>query len=288
MRFKIYNLILCLVVVASLTACEEELDVTLGKSTPQLTVEGWLSNQLTTQTIRLTVSQDYFNNTAATGASGATVRVTDNLGNTYNFTESTTSAGDYTSNFQGAIGSTYSLYVQYQNEEYQSTTTLTRVPAVDSITTKKSDPDSPGPNGASEGYTAEFFANEIPGVGDNYRIKVYRNGELLNDPQNIVIFQDTNVDGLPFILPIRRNIDPSDGEGYALGDVVKVEVLSISAEAYEFFNQLQTQTTNGGLFADPIANVPSNIVNMNSASKQKAVGFFYASAVSSGETVVGQ
>lgn len=288
MKSKIYLYIMCLVAVATMTACEDQIDVTLGDSTPQLSVEAWITNQTPTQTIRLTVSQDYFNNAAAAGASGATVRVSDDQGNVYNFAESDATAGNYLSNFTGTVGLTYTLYIQYQGEEYQATTTLSRVPPIDSIRVEDAETADPGPTNISKGYRAEFFANEIPGQGDYYRIKTYRNNELLNKPANITVFEDTNVDGLPFILPIRLSINPDsdEGEGYALGDQVKVELLSISREAYRFFDDLQTQTTNGGLFASPIANVPTNIQNLNPASTKSAVGFFYASAVSTKEITV--
>ncbi|WP_045114405.1 DUF4249 domain-containing protein [Microscilla marina] len=288
MKSRIYLYIMCMVAVATMTACEDEINVTLGESTPQLTVEGWVSDQTPLQTIRLTISQDYFDNAAAAGASGATVRVNDDQGNVYNFVESDLNSGDYLSNFTGAIGRTYTLYIQYQGEEYQATTQLARVPPIDSIRVENADDASPGPVNVSSGYRAEFFANEIPGAGDYYRIKTYRNDVLLNKPGNISVFEDTNVDGLPFILPVRLSINPisEDGEGYALGDKIKVELLSISKEAFLFFEELETQTTNGGLFANPIANVPTNIQNINPASAKKAVGFFYASAVSSLEVTV--
>lgn len=288
MRSKIYLYIMCLVAVATMTACEDEIDVTLGASTPQLSVEAWITDQSPVQTVRLTISQDYFNDAAAAGASGATVRINDDQGNVYNFTESDLKAGNYLSNFTGAIGSTYTLYIQYQGEEYQATTTLSRVPPIDSIRVEDAETAASGPTNVSKGYRAEFFANEIPGKGDYYRVKTYRNNKLLNKPANITVFEDTNVDGLPFILPIRLSINPvsDEGEGYALGDQVKVELLSISKEAYNFFNELQTQTSNGGLFASPIANVPTNIKNLNPASTKSAVGFFYASAVSTKEITV--
>lgn len=288
MKIRLYHYIICLFTISSFMACEEKIDVKLGTSTPQLTVQGWIANHITTQTIRLTLSKDYFNNTAANGVSGATVRVSDDQGNTYNFSESTTTAGNYTSDFRGAVGLTYTLYIQYQGEEYQATSTLNRVPPIDSIMIQRGEEGRPGPSGISKGYRAELFAKDIAGTGDNYRIKTYRNGQLLNNPQDITVFQDTSVDGLTFVLPFRQSINPSsdDGKGYDLGDVIKVELLSISEAAFLFFDQLETQTTNGGLFASPIANVPTNIQNLNPASNKKAVGFFYASGVSTMEKTV--
>jgi hypothetical protein len=64
-----------------------------------------------------------------------------------------------------------------------------------------------------------------------------------------------------------------------------VEVRSISADAFDFLGQLRTQLTNGGLFATPPANLPTNVINTN-ANGRTATGFFTASAIRSRSAVV--
>ena len=85
-------------------------------------------------------------------------------------------------------------------------------------------------------------------------------------------------DGLTFIVPIRQSINPDSL--YALNDVVRVEVHSLTADAFLFWQQVRTQVTNGGLFATPPANVPTNIINTNPTGRP-ATGFFITSALSS-------
>jgi hypothetical protein len=54
---------------------------------------------------------------------------------------------------------------------------------------------------------------------------------------------------------------------------------SITEEAFNFWVEVRDQLQNGGLFAIPLANVRTNLVNTNANSKERAVGFFCTSAV---------
>ena len=86
-----------------------------------------------------------------------------------------------------------------------------------------------------------------------------------------------------FILPIRQSI--SQGL-FADKDKLKVELYSIPIEAYYYVLQLKQESQNGGIFATPLANIPTNILNLNQNSTKKALGAFIVSKVSSFETVI--
>ncbi len=159
--------------------------------------------------------------------------------------------------------------------------------------------------GQNAGYYAELNATDIGGLGtvpDFYRIRTWKfdastgKSFWLNNPGEISISADGvfNPNGrgsdslLVFIFPIRRSINPEidedvDEAPYDLGDSLFVELHSIDVETYEFFSQLSEQINNGGLFATPLANVPTNIQNLNpnATVAQKAVGWFGVSLVSS-------
>jgi hypothetical protein len=68
-----------------------------------------------------------------------------------------------------------------------------------------------------------------------------------------------------------------------VGDTLYVEIQSISLAAFNYLTQVNIQTNRPGgfseLFSPPIANVPTNIMNLSSNGK-KAVGFFNVAAVS--------
>ncbi|MCX6213047.1 DUF4249 domain-containing protein [Spirosoma sp.] len=281
---RYFVLFLFLAGVIALNGCTTVIDAKLDTGPTQLSVDGTLTDLPGQQTIRLTQTAAYFDNSQPTPATSATVTVSDNTGKTYSFIDPDND-GYYVwqpsaKDTLGRVGRSYQLTIAYQGETYRASTKMNRVPPIDSIifTKRKLSPFS-----KTEGYRAEFYATDIAGAADYYRIRFSRNGELQNKPGNIITSQDggfrgaTNVtDGLVFIAPIRRSVNPDSL--YNLNDVVKVEVQSITLADFDFWQSLRTQITNGGLFATPSVNLPTNIINTNAAGR-KATGFFITSAV---------
>ena len=273
------------VAVLGLNSCTTVIDAKLDTGPTELSVDGTITDQPGSQTIRLTQTAAYFDNSVPSPATSATVTVSDNVGKTYRFSDPDND-GYYVwqptgNDTLGHIGRTYQLSITYQGEIYKASSKMNKVPPIDSIIFVKR---KLNPLSKKEGYRAEFYAVDIPNETDYYRVKFFRNGEYQNKPRNIITTQDGGfrgnnnsvTDGLMFIVPIRRAINPDSL--YVMNDVVKVELQSLSAEALDFWQQLRTQITNGGLFATPPTNVPTNILNTNSNGR-KATGFFIASAV---------
>lgn len=279
--------------VLLLNSCTTVIDANLDMGPTQLSVDANLTDQPGPQTIRLTQTAAYFDNTTPPAATSATVTVLDNTGKRYAFADSDND-GYYiwqpnAKDTLGHIGRTYQLTIVYQNETYRASSVINRVPPIDSLIFVKR---KLNPISKNEGYRAEFYATDIAGGADYYRIRFFRNGTLQNKPANIITTQDggfrstTGVtDGLLFIAPIRRSINPDSL--YALNDKVNVELQSLTLDAFNFWQQFRTQITNGGLFASPPANVPTNIINTN-ATGRKATGFFVTSAVRSLSATVAQ
>lgn len=283
-RYALYTVIIT--GALSFSSCETVIDAKVDEGPEQLSVDAFITDKPGLQTIRLTKTAPYFANKPALAAAGAVVTVTDNTGKIFQFSDPD-SDGNYTwqpigKDTLGQIGRTYLLSIMYQGEEYRSVSRMNRVPTVDSIIFRK-EKVSPLPN-AEEGYQAEFFARDPAGAADYTRVRFLRNGVLQNRPNDIIVTYDGafngsgNTDGLQFIRPIRQSINPE--KFYAENDTVTVELQSISAEAFYFFQELRNQIANGGLFATPPANVPTNILNVNTSGR-KATGFFIASAVRS-------
>ncbi|GAB3797726.1 hypothetical protein GCM10028819_17360 [Spirosoma humi] len=279
--------------VQTLTSCTTVIDAKLNTGPIQLSVDGTLTDQPGKQTIRLTQTAAYFDNSQPTPATSATVTVSDDAGKTYPFSDPDND-GYYVwqptgKDTLGHIGRTYQLTVAYQGDTYRASSKMNRLPPIDSIIFVKR---KINPISKTEGYRAEFYAVDIAGGVDYYRIRFSRNGTLQNKPENIITSQDggfrganTVTDGLTFIAPIRRSVNPDSL--YALNDVVNVELQSLTADAFDFWQALRTQITNGGLFATPAVNVPTNIINTNTTGR-KATGFFITSAVRSKTAAVVQ
>ena len=275
-----------------ITSCETIINPDLENAEPVLVVDAWLNNLPQEQTIKLSQTQPYFDNTNPAGESAAIVTLTNETeGRTFVFNEEGTT-GNYKwipSSPTDSIGKyqdVFSLQVQVGADEFLATAKLGRSPKIDSITFRFEEGNSFIP----DYYLGSFWATDFSGQGDRYWIKTYRNDTLLLKPSDINTAYDAgfsaggNIDGVTFITPIREGISPfdTDDDGnllspYNIGDSVYVEIHSISLQAFTFLAEVQVQTDRPGgfaeLFSSPFANVSTNIVNANPNGK-KAVGFF--------------
>ncbi len=278
-----------------LWSCEDQIDPTLRDAPPVLVIDAFLNDLDSTQMVRITETQAYFDNTSLQGISGAEVRVARSSGSDLLFVDQ----GDGTYHWQptdtdklGTVGDDFTLTVIIDGSEYHSFSRMNRVPNIDSVTFRFEEenlflPDS---------YFAEFWSRDPLGTGDTYWIKSYKNGIFLNQPNEINIAFDAgfseggNVDGLIFIPPVRDAINPfveDENDEFMSpfedGDSVYVEIHSISNEAFDFLNEVRTQTDRPGgfaeLFATPLSNVSSNIEYIGEGSSGPVLGFFSVSAV---------
>ena len=195
----------------------------------------------------------------------------------------------------GEIGNDYKLTVRLGSISYEAFSSMNRVPKIDSIKYSFEEGNSFFP----DSYFAQFYALDPIGIGDSYWIKAWKNGAYLNQPSEINISYDAGgspgavVDGIIFIQPIRDGINPFDQDEndeflspYAPGDSVYVELQSINNDAYTFLSEVRVQTDRPGgfaeLFAQPLANVPSNIslTDESPSDASNPIGFFNVSAVS--------
>ncbi len=293
-----FSLALPVLMAAIALSCETIIDPTLEDAERLLVVDAWINDRPEAQVINLTRTQGYFDNAQLQGVDGAQVKVTNTTaGRTFNFA-ATLNTGEYRwepstpGETIGTTGDKFSLQVIAGGEEYRSTATLGRVPVIDSITFTF----QPGGSFFPDSYIAEFYAVDLIGKGDTYWIKAWKNDTLLLRPSEINLAFDGgfseggNIDGVNFITPIRQAINPNvtDADGnikspYVIGDSVYVEIHSITRQAFDFLNQVAIQTDRPGgfseLFAAPMSNVGTNIINVDPNGKP-AIGFFNVSVIS--------
>lgn len=277
-------------------SCEDVIQLDIPKTDPFLVVDGSITNIPGEQVIKLSKSQDLLSLSNVEGFKNATVKVTDDLGKIYEFKD-VKNNGKYVwtpakpTDILGVVGRTYTLEINAEGEKYTAISKLNRVPKIDSIVYKLEDANvrQQGTGKPSKGYDAQFYAVDLKGVGDCYRVKIYKNDSLKSAVENIVIAYDAIGnkspigDGLAFILPIRRL---ANTELYRENDKIRVELLSITEAHFDFWLQLRQELNNAGLFARPAARIPSNISNVNKSSTKEASGWFGTSAVSSMEVKV--
>lgn len=296
MKFK--NIIYLFTIIAFCSACEDVIEVDLEEGDNQIVIDAWINNLPTTQEIKISRAAPYFDNSRPVGEAGATVVVTGGNGTTFNF-EDPDNDGTYTwtpapGGAFGSISQTYTLSITTAaGKEYSAVSTMNRVMPIDSINLEDREEEL----GQPAGIYAELFARDMLGEGDAYWIKSFKNGDFLNKPQELNLAWDaaftpgSGVDGVIFITPIREfingelpeNEDEETVAQWAVGDSISLEIHSLNQDAFMFMEQALTQMTLGdaGIFAEPPANVPTNIESLNVTDpSDKAIGFFNVSAVS--------
>jgi hypothetical protein len=296
MKTTLKTFIPFLILSLFMMSCEDVIQLDIPKTDPYLVVDGSITNVAGEQIIKLSKSQDLLSLAAVEGVKNATVKVIDDLGKIYEFKD-VKNIGKYVwtpakpTDIMGVIGRTYTLEINAENENYKAISKLNRVPKIDSLVYKLDEANirQKGTGKPDKGYDAQFYATDFKGVGDCYRVKIYKNDTLKNAAENIVIAYDAVAgkspfgDGLAFILPIRRL---ASTELYRENDKVRVELLSITEAHFDFWTQLRQELNNAGLFARPAARVPSNVANVNANSPKQVSGWFGTSAVSSMEVKI--
>lgn len=259
----------------ALAGCEDVVDVSLDEGPSQLAVDGWVTDQPGPYEVVLSKTAAYFNNVATPRVQGATVTLSDNEGHVERLTE--VAPGRYvTRTLQGKIGNHYVLDIRAEGEQYRAETDIKRVPDIDSL-------DQVFKQASAfddEGYYVRYYGPEFPGRGDYYRFRIYRNDTLLNKPSDLIVRSDEFVEG-NYIGEIEMHEDP-----FRVADKIRVETCAITQDHYFFLNELYIQTNNGGLFANPPANLRTNVVNVNPASTRQAVGYFAGMAVRGKEIII--
>lgn len=285
---------LSLVMVIFLASCEDVVDLDTVSGPPQVVVNGWLTNQPGDQTIKLNWSASYFDNGTPKPVLGAAVTVTDNLGKVFEFKDLANN-GLYiwkggTTDTLGKIGRSYSLKIVNGQDTFTSFNEIKRVPTIDSIVYEKETLPYKPDKGPKEGYIVSFYAKDFDGIGDTYWIKPVVNGKVaVTKAAQLSIAYDAAFnagapsDGMIFMLPLRQSI--TTDSLYSPGASVGVELHSITNEAFEYIKQVAAQASNGGLFATPITNVKSNVINTN-PNGIRPLGYFGTSAVNRMETIV--
>ena len=266
---KIFNLYILIATVMCLSSCEDVVNVKLDQGPTELVVDGCITDRSIPDTITLTTTAAYFENQSTPKVSGAKVILTNSEGAIEILNE--VKQGKYlVQTIKSKVGTNYTLNIEFDGEKYEAKTEAMRSGfRLDALTfefKKKSafiDED---------GYLMKMNGQELEGKGDANRFRVIKNGVYL--PQEIRIWNDDYVDG-NYI----KDADFYTKKPFKLGDIVTLETYSITQDAFHFYDELDKQIHNGGLFANPPANVRTNVKNVNPNSTKKAVGYFGASLV---------
>lgn len=261
-------------VLALLSSCQDVVSVTVPEGQPLLAVDGAITDQPGPYTVTLTKTGAYFTNASLPRISGAVVQLCDSQGNQEVLREQ--APGTYvTSQLQGRIGNSYVLTIKAEGEEYEARTEIRRTMTIDSlgqVYRQKQGTDTAG-------YRIVYHSQELPGQGDYVRFKRYKNGRLLNQPGDLSTSSDRLADGNYLRIEFGR-------PNLQRGDVGRIEINSLSEDYFHFLEELGDQIDNVGIFANPPANVRTNVKNVNAQSPKVAVGYFAGYAVRSASITI--
>ncbi len=263
-----------IVIAAICFACQEEAKLKLENANPQVVIEGIITDNAGPYVVKVSETLNYFDEADENGVSGAQVVISDNEGFS-EVLEETISGNYQTVNLQGKVGNAYTLSVNYNGNEYQSTATIMEPPIFDSLTYRFVE-ETPLKD---EGYYLYFYGKTPKPEINYYRWLVYKNGTLFNtDPEDFLLASDEFVTEQLSDLEFPFAFQPDD--------TVRLEMYGLERPMFDYYNELLNILFNdGGLFSPPPVNPVSNIRNVTNP-ENPPLGYFQVSSMVWEEVVI--
>ena len=263
----ILKLILSILPVMMFTGCEKVIEVDLNDASPNIVIEGLVTDKRGPYTVNISKTGSYFNQPVLEAVSDATVVITDDFSNIDTLREST--PGIYvTSRVRGIYERTYTLKVIAEGKEYTGSTRLAdRVP-IDSLRLRKS---------VLEGFFFEgdddtqmdlhcFFRD--PRDKNYYRIRVFKNDSI--NTESYRLYDDQYANGLITDIIVSHATQ---------GDTYRIELWSLDKSTYIYYNTLGDLMYSNPVFGSTPSNPVTNLSN-------GALGYFGSYAVTSRTIVI--
>ena len=262
-------IVLLIAMLFTLISCEDVIDVDLSTGKPKLVIDASLKWQKGTagneQTIILSTTSGFYEENVP-AATGATVFVTNENNDVFNFIEIPNTGEYFCDNFVPEIDQNYTLTVIYNEETYTATETLIAVPPINGVVQDN--------NGGFTGNQIEvrFFYDDIPNLDNYYLIQF--NTSITFLPEYDVISDEFFQNNQMFGLYTNEDLNANDN--------VTLTLQGISESYYNYMNiLLGIAGSNGGSpFQTPPATVRGNIVNQTNFDNY-ALGFFRLSEIDS-------
>lgn len=248
-------LILSILTVSLLTACEKVIEVDLNTSSPAIVIEGNVYDHPGPYSVKIFKTVDFNEANIFPPVTNAKVSISDNAGNSDILKEITD--GTYiTTNLIGVVGRTYTLNVELDGKTYTASSTMPQAVNIDKIYFGKS---------AFHNIALTTIEFKDPQNIDNYYRVVQKVNDTLDTGIHIGNDQLSPGQRIDFSL----SYTTEDGENKLInGDKITLYLECIDKSVYEYF---RTSRTNYGQSASP-ANPVSNISN-------GALGYFSACSI---------
>lgn len=260
-------------------ACEKSINIQPASQKPLLVVDGTIENGKPPFVI-LSTSLNYFSKInadilLASIVTGAKVTVSDGsaviplkefkqpLGAGFNIVYYSCDTTDAATAVIGQTGKTYTLQIEYNNEQYSSVTTVPAVAkTVDSLWWKP----APHMSDTSEKVVVMGKLTDPKGYGNyiRYFTKV-NNGPFL--PGALSVYDDQLTDGTTYDYQMDQGIDRNNPPGekeygfFERGDTVTAKLANIDKATFDFWRTLEfSYQSIGNPFSNPVK-VLGNVSN---------------------------
>ena len=276
------KILVSLFIVCFLIGCEDIIDLDLPERDFRVVVDGLITNDSASYTIKLTKTSKYtFEYDTAQGnfETEALVIVSDNIGNIDTLEEG--NPGIYkthTSNIVGVIGRSYRIDIFTQDgKHYQSKEEkMLDIPKIDSIyfdrDTSIKSPDNP------DYYLYDIYVDwqDQADISNYYlrNVSYYWSNQWHDNIQWNWVFSDKYFDGQL----LQKQLVQEEYGGYRW--YFKLNQYSLSKDAYDFWILVQQQTAQSDAYSNAAVPLIGNVFNVEDHD-DFALGYFQVSAKTS-------
>jgi len=246
------------IVGSFLTSCEKVIDYNLKTSDSAIVIEASVTDSKDPFNVTINKTVAYFGSSESTKVSGAVVSVKADGGKQRYFNE--VSPGVYQlSKVFAAQETWYTMYVEYDGITYTARSYLNeKVPIVDCTLTYFD-----GFGFFDSGYKINCFIKDPPNVENYYQIKMYVNGQVVNNDGEMDVYSDKLFDGK--VIGLVQNSSAVFDEN----DTVLIEVQAIDKAAYDYFSTLESisglEIVQSASPSNPISNFDNGALGYFSA-----------------------
>jgi hypothetical protein len=251
------------------SACTEVIDVDVPIAKPRLVIEASIDWEKgtsgNTQTIKLSHSTPYFDKNQSNLVSNASVTIIDKT-TSQEFIFLDQQNGEYIcSDFLPIVNHLYTLYINYNGENYTAEETLKSVSEISRIVQSTED------GFDSEAIELNMYVPDPADEENYYLIRFYEHGDLL---AKLFDMDDEFVNGneMKFFIEKLDN-DETNEEQFEAGDVLDFSLYGISKTYFNYMRVLIEQSKAGGPFNTTPVALRGNCVNPSHPDKY-AFGYF--------------
>ncbi len=262
---------LLIISIIALMACEKVVVVDLPSPQNLVVIQGWLTDSLGNQRIRLTRSNGFADNNEVLPIDDAEVIIQSRVGEVFTYSYADDGYYHADTEYRGTPGTEYRLRIIVDDQEIQSL--WDEMPIPTSVGNLQIDSfEENDPNDSDQQITVfypKITTRDPVGQENYYRWVFYKNQKIFNSPEPITVQSDRLFDG---------NLIPNNFQifGYDSNDEMTVELQSISFSSHSYLSLLKSQiTTLGTSSGTTPAVVEGNLFFVDDDSQQ-VLGYFGA------------